>query len=63
MYIILSDTWTTPINVGQCMPPTSSFVIENINKTRAVIYGGAVNEGYTANNVYIIDITKTTVVS
>ena len=46
------------------MPPTSDFVIENINKTRAIIYGGAINEGYTTtNNVYIIDITKTTVVS
>ena len=42
------------------MPPTSSFVIENINKTRAIIYGGAIND---TNNVYIIDITKTTVVS
>ena len=39
------------------MPPTSWFVIENINKTRAIIYGGQIN------NVYIIDITKTTVVS
>ena len=45
------------------MPPTSHFVIENINKTRAIIYGGAINEGYTTNNVYIIHITKTTVVS
>ena len=51
------------------MPPTSWFVIENINKTRAIIYGGVINKGYTTttirptNNVYIIGITKTTVVS
>ena len=45
------------------MPPTSWFVIENINKTRAIIYGGAIDDDATTNNVYIIDITKTTVVS
>ena len=45
------------------MPPTSHFVIENINKTRAIIYGGLINlEGATTSNVYIIDITKTKLV-
>ena len=58
MCVILLGKWTIPSNVGQCMPPTSHFVIENINKARAIIYGGTINEGYSTNNIYIIDITK-----
>ena len=61
--VIFLGEWTTPNNVGQCMPPTSLFAIENINKTRAIIYGGLTNEVYDTNSVYIIDVSKTTVVS
>ena len=56
--------WTALSNVGECMPPTSDFVIENISKTRAIIYGGLINKGYhTTNSIYFIDIKKKTIVS
>ena len=46
------------------MPPTSSFVIENITKNRAIIYCGLINEGYgVTSTVYIIDIRKKAIVS
>ena len=46
------------------MPPTSLFVIENITKNRAIIYGGLINEGYdVTSTVYIIDIRKKAIVS
>ena len=46
------------------MPPTSSFVIKNITKNRAIIYGGLINDGYDATStVYIIDIRKKAIVS
>ena len=45
------------------MPPTSHFVIENITKNRAIIYGGLINGGYVARTGYIIDIRKKAIVS
>ena len=46
------------------MPPTSQFVIENITRSRAIVYGGVINEAFdTTNSVYIIDIRNKTIVS
>ena len=46
------------------MPPTSQFVIENITRSRAIVYGGVINEAFdTTDSVYIIDIRNKTIVS
>ena len=45
------------------MPPTSGFTIHNINKTKAIIFGGASTIGITTSNIYIIDVINRTVVS
>ena len=46
------------------MPPTSGFTIENINKTKAIIFGGGRSTTYVAtSNIYIIDVINKTVVS
>ena len=44
------------------MPPTAGFVMEAINNTRAIIFGGSV-EGIVSNTLYILDIMNHTVVS
>ena len=44
------------------MPPNSGFVMESINNTTAVIFGG-VDEGKVPNTLYILDIINHTVVS
>ena len=44
------------------MPPNEAFVMESINNTRAVIFGGAV-EGSPSNSLFIVDIINNTVVS
>ena len=44
------------------MPPTIGFTIENINKTKAIIFGGGRSTGATSN-IYIIDVINKTVVS
>ena len=44
------------------MPPTAGFTIENINKTKAIIFGGRSTTG-TTSNIYIIDVINKTVVS
>ena len=44
------------------MPPNTGFVMEAVNNTRAIIFGGAV-EGTASNTLYILDIINHTVVS
>ena len=46
------------------MPPTSGFTIGNINKTKAIIFGGRNTTGTTCtSDIYIIDVIDKTVVS
>ena len=44
------------------MPSNSGFVMEAVNKTRAIIFGGLV-EGTSSNTLYVVDIINCTVVS
>ena len=44
------------------MPPNNSFVMEMIHNTRAIIFGGRVNEGTPNNTIYIVDIINNTLV-
>ena len=44
------------------MPPNSSFVMEAVNNTRAIVFGGAVKDTLS-NTLYILDIINHTVVS
>ena len=71
MHLYLGE-WTTPTVVGECMPPTTTFCIKNISKTKAIIFGGLqtitdVTSGNVTSscngNIYIIDVIKNTVVS
>ena len=56
--------WATPTVIGECMPICHSFTINNINKSKAIIFGGFMTStGTTSNNVYVIDVTRNTVVS
>ena len=65
-YYVYIGEWVTPNNVGEHMPPTSQFAIESITKNRAIIFGGIMNEGNSAdstNSLYIFDIRNKTIVS
>ena len=66
MLIILFRKWNNPSIIGQCIPPASHFIIEKMNNTRAVLFGGAEthdNAKDTAtNNIYILEISISTVV-
>ena len=44
------------------MPPTAHFVMEAVNNTRAIIFGGDI-EDISSNTLYILDIINHTVVS
>ena len=61
LFVLLLGQWIIPEITGQCMPPNSDFVMEAINNTRAVIFGGVV-KGTSSNILYILDIINHTVV-
>ena len=63
MLINFLGEWIIPtVIAGECMPPTIGFTIENINKTKAIIFGGRSTTG-TTSDIYIIDVINKTVVS
>ena len=62
LFVILLGQWIIPEITGQCMPPNANFVMEAVNITRAIIFGGMV-EGTSSNTLYILDIINHTVVS
>ncbi|XP_011407115.2 PREDICTED: uncharacterized protein LOC105314567 [Amphimedon queenslandica] len=65
MYNLSSRKWNNPSVIGQCIPPSSTFIIEKINNTRTVLFGGRetdddAKDTYT-NNIYILEISISTV--
>ena len=63
---VFTGEWSNPAIIGECMPPTRGFVIEEICNCRAVIFGGCSNKnGITdiRNDVYLLEIAVDNVVS
>ena len=57
--------WSNPSIIGQCIPPPYGFIIDKINNTRAVLFGGLEDDdtGTTySNNIYILEMSVSTVV-
>jgi hypothetical protein len=61
MYSLLTDEWMAVLFVGNCMPPTSSFIATNITDSKAIIYGGITNDGVISNDVYTVEYVDNTV--
>lgn len=55
--------WIIPESSGQCMPPISNFTMENISNTRAIIFGGVIEDTISSNTVYVFDVIDNVVVS
>ena len=58
--------WNYPSIIGQSIPPAYAFIIEKINNTRAVLFGGVETDDddktTITNNIYILEISISTVV-
>ena len=54
--------WITPTVTRGRPPPIDDFTLTSVTNNTAVLFGGATTNGWS-NNVYIIDFTKTPVVS
>ena len=60
--LLLLGEWITPTVTGDRPPPISSFTLTSVTNNAAVLFGGSTTNGWS-NNVYIINFTKTSVVS
>ena len=52
--------------IGQCILPANSFILEKINNTRAVLFGGTEDDDTEltySNNLYLLEISVKVVVS
>uniref|UniRef100_A0A1X7USX4 Protein kinase domain-containing protein n=1 Tax=Amphimedon queenslandica TaxID=400682 RepID=A0A1X7USX4_AMPQE len=65
MYNLSSRKWSNPLIIGQCIPSASGFIIEKINNTRAVLFGGVEidgdNKATITNKIYILEISISSV--
>ena len=55
--------WITPTVTGDRPPLISDFTLTSVTNNTAVLFGGDTNNGFSNNNVHIINFTKTSVVS
>ena len=65
-HIFLLGQWTVPTISGQTLPATSHFVIEKINSSKAVMFGGWVTDGgitRCTDTLYTVQLIQTTLVS
>ena len=61
--LLFLGKWITPTVTGDRPPPITSFTLTSVTNNTAVLFGGLTTNGRVSNNVYIINFTKTSVVS
>ena len=61
LFVLLLGQWIISEITGQCVPPNCQFVMEAVNNTRAIIFGGYI-EAKVSNTFYILDIINCTAV-
>ena len=54
--------WITPTVTGNRPPPIDNFTLTSVTNNTAVLFGGDTTNG-DSDNIYIINFTKTSVVS
>ena len=59
--LLFLGEWITPTVTGDRPPPITSFTLTSVTNNTAVLFGSWTNG--RSNNVYIINFTKTSVVS
>ena len=60
--LLFIGEWITPTVTGNRPPHISSFTLTSVTNNTAVLFGGLTTNGFS-NNIYIINFTKTSVVS
>ena len=60
--LLFLGEWITPTVTGDRPPSIHSFTLTSVTNNTAVLFGGDTTNKFS-NNVYIINFTKTSVVS
>ena len=60
--LLFLGEWITPTVTGDRPPPITEFTLASVTNNTAVLFGGDTINDWN-NNVYIINFTKTSVVS
>ena len=60
--LLFLGKWIVPTVTGDRPPPIHSITLTSVTNNTAVLFGGFITNGFS-NNVYIINFTKTSVVS
>ena len=61
--LLFLGEWIIPTVTGDRPPPIRSFTLTSVTSNTAVLFGGYDTTNGDSNNVYIINFTKTSVVS
>ena len=55
--------WSSPNITGQPLPPCSCFTFTPVGERRAALFGGKNGLGAISNDLFIVDLSRNTVVS
>ena len=55
--------WSSPNITGQPPPPCSSFTLTPVGERRAALFGGLSGSGAVSDDLFIVDLSRDTVVS
>ena len=55
--------WSSPNITGQPPPPCSSFTLTPVGERRAALFGGRSGSGAVSDDLFIVDLSRDTVVS
>ena len=61
--LLFSGEWITPTVTGDRPPPINQFSLTSVTNNTAILFGGDIPKYGESDIVYIIDFTKTSVVS
>ena len=57
------DGWSSPVVTGQAPPNCSNFTLTTVEEKRAAMFGGTIQYNAYSDNLYIVDLTRHSVVS
>ena len=55
--------WSSPNITGQPPPPCSDFTLTPVGERRAALFGGLSGPGAASDDLFIVDLSRDTVVS
>ena len=55
--------WSSPNITGQPLPPCSHFTFTPVGERRAALFGGQSGSGAVSDDLFIVDLSRDTVVS